>query len=84
MNGKREKGEVRLLDLLDLFAIGSVILSLDFLDNVFHLFGLPLPFFVAHLGLAFEEFFVWCPVAASNAVPECEKLSVVVVDCFVC
>jgi len=58
----------------------AVVVSLDILENVFHLLGLPLPFVLAHLCLATKKLLIWLPVAATHAVPQGSKLTIVVIE----
>jgi len=45
------------------------VISLDFFDEIFHLFLLSLPFFLAHLGLFVEQLLIWLSVRSAESIP---------------
>ena len=71
------------LQLLLLLLIGqilTIIITLDGLQNLFHLLGLSGPFFLADLGLTTEKFIIRLAVAPSKAIPQSRELAVVIVE----
>lgn len=58
----------------------AVVFAFHCFENCLHFLGLSLPFGFIHLRLAPEEFLVGLPVAATETVPQCGELSIIVVE----
>lgn len=61
-------------------SVGSIVFAFNFLNHLLHLGDLTLPFLLSHLGFSSEKLLVWLAVAASESVPQCCVLTVIVVE----
>ena len=57
-----------------------IINALHVLDDLFHLFGLTLPFRFAHFAFPLEEFLIWLTVTPAKTIPEGRELAIIVVE----
>lgn len=60
--------------------ICSVIKTFHILESRLHFLALPVPFCIAHLTLALEEFLVWLTIGTAKAVPQRGKLAIVIIE----